>query len=122
VIRAVRALGTGWVAGGEVASQPEAWTLTSGLRPSARTLPGAPGATVDDLAVTPASVWAVGVTPAGSVVVWRAARQGDRVRSWTEIRPPPVGGGWSAASLAAAGSQVIVVASSPTRSQVWQAG
>jgi hypothetical protein len=122
VIRAVRALGTGWVAGGQAASRPEAWTLTPGLHPSPRTLPGAPGATVDDLAVTPAAVWAVGVTPGGSVVLWRAARQGDRVRGWTEVSSPPAGSGWSGASLAATASQVIVVASNPTRSQVWRAG
>jgi hypothetical protein len=122
MIRTVRALGTGWVAGGQAASRPEAWTLTSGLHPSARTLPGAPGAIVDDLAVTPAAVWAVGITPGGSVVLWRAARHGDRVPGWTEVNPPPAGGGWSAASLAATATQVIVVASNAARSQVWRAG
>jgi hypothetical protein len=121
VIRAVRALGTGWVAAGQAGSRPEAWTLTSGLHPSARTLPGAAAATVDDLAVTPTSVWAVGLTPAGSVLLWRAAHHGVQVRGWTAVNPPPAGVGWSGASLAAAGGELIVVASNSTRSEVWRA-
>jgi hypothetical protein len=119
-VRAVRAVSTGWLAAGQVGSRPEVWTVDAQLRSSGRALPGPEGATVTDLAVTPVSVLAAGVTPAGTVLVWRATRHGDQVGTWRAVSPPPAGPGWSGASLAAAGNQVVLVVFNDTTSRVWR--
>jgi hypothetical protein len=121
-VRAVRVLGAGWLAAGQAGSRPEAWTVDAQLRSSGRALPGPAGTTVTDLAVTPSSMLATGVTPAGTVLVWRAARQGEHLGAWRAVSPPPAGPGWSGASLAAAGDQVVLVVFNDTTSGVWRTG
>jgi hypothetical protein len=120
-VHAVRALANGWVAAGQVAEHPEVWLVGADLHTSGAVLPGAAGAVVDDLAVTPGAVLAAGVSAAGTIVVWRATRNGDRLSGWRLVTPPAAGTGWSGASLAAAGNQLVLVASNDATSRVWRA-
>jgi hypothetical protein len=121
VVRAVQALGTGWVAAGQVRSQPATWVVDAGLHTSRQPLPGASGTTVDDLTVTTGAVLAAGLKPDGAIVIWEAPRRGDQLGGWRPVVPPPAGPGWSGARLAAAGKQLVVVAFNATGSEVWQA-
>jgi hypothetical protein len=121
VVHAARALDHAWVVAGEADSRPEVWAVDALLRSSGRGLPGPEGATVTDLAVTTDAVIAAGVTPAGTVLVWRAARHGDQLGAWRRVGSPPAGPGWSGASLAAAGNQVVLVVFNDTTSRVWRA-
>jgi hypothetical protein len=120
VVHAVRDLGTGWVAAGQAGGQPEVWLVEAGLPVSGQALTGAPGATIDDLAVTPGAVLAAGVTAAGEVMLWRATRHAGQVGGWRRVSPPPAGPAWSGASLAAAGNQVVLVAFNDATSRVWR--
>jgi hypothetical protein len=122
VARAVRPLGAGWVAAGSAGSRPEVWIVDGHLRARAQTLPAAGAATVYDLAVTPGSVLAAGVTPTGAVTVWAAARHGNRLGSWRLVNSPPAEAGWSGVSLAAAAGQVVVVIFDDHSSEIWRAG
>jgi hypothetical protein len=119
-VRAVRALGIGWIAGGQAGTRPESWTVDANLRPSAEALPAPSGATVADLAVTPGAVLAAGLMPAGTLLLWRASRHGDKLGTWQTVTPPPTGTGWSGVSLAAAGNQVVLVVFNATRTRVWR--
>jgi hypothetical protein len=120
-VRAVRPLGAGWVAGGSAGARPEVWVVDDRLGVRARALPAAGGAAVYGLAVTPGSVLAAGVTPAGAGLVWAASRHGDRLGDWRLVSPPPAGGGWSGASLAVGAGQVVLVMFDDDGSEVWRA-
>ena len=117
-VHAIRAFGPGWLAAGQL----ETWLIDSHLHATSGALSGPEGSTVTDLAVTPGAVLAAGVTPAGTVLVWRAARHGEHLDAWQAVSPPPTGPGWSGASLAAAGNQVVLVVFNDTTSRVWRAG
>jgi hypothetical protein len=120
-VRAVRPLGPGWVAAGGAGAQPEIWLVDAHLRVKTQALPAAGGATVYDLAVTPESVLAAGITPSGAAMVWAASRHYQQLGRWRLVNAPPAGAGWSGASLAAAAGQLVVVIFDDHSSELWRA-
>jgi hypothetical protein len=87
----------------------------------AQALPAAGSASVYDLAVTPGSLVAAGVTSTGAAMVWAAPRHGQKLGKWRLVSSPPAGAGWSGASVAAAAGQVVLVMFDDDSSEVWRA-
>jgi hypothetical protein len=115
--------GGGWLVAGQATSagvaRPIVWAVSRDLGVSPTRLPGPP-AVVTDLAVTPAAVWAAGVTRTGTPVVWKAPVRAGRPSGWQLVGPPAAGGGWEQARLAVAGGQVVLVLFDVSRSEVWR--
>jgi hypothetical protein len=121
IVRAVRPLGAGWVAAGSAGSEPEVWMVDAQLGINTQALPAPGSATVYDLAVTPGSVLAAGVTPTGAAVVWAASRHGQQLGHWRLVSSPPAGAGWSSVSLAAAAGEMVLVMFDDNNAAVWRA-